>query len=79
MATLGFLMSLIWTLIKSRTMDNWNKMKPVMKISIIMGPMWIFEMIAWAIGNHGTAISEAQKSFTFFNVINSLQVSKHDI
>lgn len=60
-------------------MDNWNKMKPVLKISIIMGPMWIFEMIAWAIGNHGTAISEAQKSFTFFNVINSLQVSKHNL
>jgi len=43
---------------------------------MIMGPMWIIEIIGWAVGNHGVERVDAENAFLFFDVINSLQVSR---
>ena len=58
----------------SRTKNHRNMFKPVLKLTLIIGPMWIVEVIGWAVANHGAELYEANWSALPFDVINSLHV-----
>ena len=46
-----------------------------MKMSIVMGPTWIFEVVGWIIQEHTKIGAEnAKLGCTPFDIINSLQV-----
>ena len=83
--TLGFLSAFVWNIFKGPFSNNlsFNQMKKikfVAKLSIVMGPTWIMDVIGWAISFHSNMETfNARKSIFIFDLINSLQVSKNKV
>ena len=69
-------MSTILSICRAPSINFNQNTKYALKLSMIMGPMWIIEIIGWTVGNHGVERVDAENAFLFFDVINSLQVSR---
>ena len=79
--TLGFLSAFVWNIYygpfsNNMSLNQQKKIKIVAKLSIVMGPTWIMEVVGWAISYHSNLEKvQARKSVFAFDLINSLQVS----